>query len=48
MPSILVRDVPDPLHRVISQMAAEHRRSLRQEVITILEAAAKAWLESGE
>ena len=37
MPTLVIRDVSDELHGLLKARAAEHRRSLNKEVITILE-----------
>ena len=39
MTRITLRDVPVSLHAVLKERARSHRRSLNQEVITILEKA---------
>lgn len=39
MAGILIKDLPDKLHRLLKTRAAANRRSLNAEVITILEAA---------
>lgn len=39
MPTITVRDVPDHIHQLLKQRAEEHRRSLNQEVLRVLEEA---------
>ena len=40
MTDVLVRDVPDDLLAYLKERAATNRRSLQQEVLTILESAA--------
>jgi len=37
--SLLVRRVPDPLVKSLKRRAARHRRSLQQELVSILESA---------
>jgi antitoxin FitA len=37
MPGILIKDVPDDLHRQLKARAAANRRSLSSEALTILE-----------
>jgi plasmid stability protein len=37
MPTITVRNVPDHIHQHLKQRAKEHRRSLNQEVLQVLE-----------
>ena len=37
MPTITVRNVPDHVHQHLKRRAEEHRRSLNQEVIRVLE-----------
>lgn len=44
MPDLLVRDVPPETVEALKRRAAEHRRSLQQELLGILESSAK---ESG-
>lgn len=39
MPGLLIRDLPDELHRRLKERAAENRRSMNQEVIFLLEQA---------
>lgn len=39
MPGLLIRDLPDRLHRKLKERAAAHRRSMNQEALEILEAA---------
>ncbi|MCL5264493.1 MAG: hypothetical protein M1343_04750 [Chloroflexi bacterium] len=41
MPDILVRDVPQQTVDVLKQRAKQHRRSLQQELLSILEATAE-------
>ena len=40
MPDVLVRNVPESVLEALKQQAAQHRRSLQQELVSILEAAA--------
>lgn len=40
MTDILVRGVPEPTLEILKRRAKEHRRSLQQEVLSILERAA--------
>ena len=40
MTDVLVRDVPQTLLDALKRRAARHRRSVQQEIVTILEAAA--------
>jgi antitoxin FitA len=42
MPDILVRGVPEDTLDALKQRAKVHRRSLQQEVLSILEASAQA------
>jgi plasmid stability protein len=44
MPGLLIRDLPEELHRRLKERAAENRRSMNQEVIVLLEQAL-AWRE---
>jgi plasmid stability protein len=37
MPGILIKDVPDDIHRKLKDRAARHRRSLHREALVILE-----------
>lgn len=37
MPTIIVRNVPDHVHRQLKRRAEEHRRSVNQEVLRVLE-----------
>ncbi len=37
MPSLVIKDIPDTLHRRIKEEARKHRRSMTQEVLIILE-----------
>ena len=37
MPTITVRNVPDHVHQHLKRRAEEHRRSLNQEVLRVLE-----------
>ncbi len=39
MPKITIRNVPDGLHKRLKQRAAQNRRSLNNEVLTVLEKA---------
>jgi len=39
MPTITVRNVPDHIHQQLKRRAEEHRRSLNQEVLRVLETA---------
>ena len=39
MPTITVRNVPDHVHQHLKQRAEEHRRSLNQEMLRVLEEA---------
>ena len=41
MPDVLVRNVPQPVLDALKHRAEQHRRSLQQELVTILEAAAQ-------
>ncbi len=41
MPDLLVRSIPEPVVRVLKRRAARHRRSLQQELASILGAAAR-------
>lgn len=38
MPTLTVRDIPDRLYDRLRERAARHRRSLSNEVVTLLEA----------
>lgn len=42
MPNVLVRNVPDSVLEALRRRAQQNRRSLQQEIVTILEAAAQA------
>jgi plasmid stability protein len=37
MPSLQIRDLPDPLHRLLQRRAREHKRSLSQQALSDLE-----------
>jgi plasmid stability protein len=37
MPTLVIRDVPPEIHRLLKERAEQHRRSLSKEVVTILE-----------
>jgi plasmid stability protein len=37
MPDVLVRNVPDPVLDAVKRRARQHRRSLQQELLSILE-----------
>lgn len=37
MPTITVRDVPDPVHQQLKRRAENNRRSLNQKVLRVLE-----------
>ncbi len=39
MPDLLIRDLPDSLHRKLKERAAKHRRSLTKETVVVLEMA---------
>lgn len=39
MPAITLKNLPASLHRTLKARAARHKRSLNQEVITVLEEA---------
>jgi plasmid stability protein len=39
MPSLQIRDLPEPLHRLLQRRARQHNRSLSQQALTDLEAA---------
>jgi plasmid stability protein len=39
MPSILIKDIPDEMHRQLREAAARDHRSLNKEVIALLETA---------
>lgn len=40
MPSLQIRDVPEPLHRLLQNRAQAHKRSLSQQALADLEAVA--------
>jgi plasmid stability protein len=40
MPSLQIRDLPEPLHRLLQHRAQAHKRSLSQQALADLEAAA--------
>lgn len=40
MPDVLIRNVPEAVLHILKRRAADHRRSLQQELLSILEAAA--------
>jgi antitoxin FitA len=40
MPNLLVRNIPEPVVQALKRRAELHRRSLQQEILTVLEAAA--------
>jgi Arc-like DNA binding domain len=40
MASLLIKDLPKPLHKKLKELAAAHHRSMNREIISILEAAA--------
>jgi plasmid stability protein len=37
MPTLVIRDLPPEIHRLLKERAGQHRRSVNKEVITILE-----------
>lgn len=37
MPTLVVKNLPEPLHEQLKAQAVEHRRSLSKEVIFVLE-----------
>ena len=39
MKALTIRNIPDDLHRVITRLAQRNRRSIQQQVLTILESA---------
>jgi hypothetical protein len=39
MPGLLIRDVPDNIHKKLKERAARNRRSLTKEALVILETA---------
>jgi plasmid stability protein len=39
MKALTIRNIPDDLHRVITRLAQRNRRSIQQQVLTILERA---------
>jgi plasmid stability protein len=40
MPSLRIRDLPEPLHRLLQHRAQAHKRSLNQQALADLEAIA--------
>lgn len=40
MPSLQIRDLPEPLHRLLQDRAQAHKRSLSQQALADLEAVA--------
>ena len=40
MPSLQIRDVPEPMHRLLQHRAQVHKRSLSQQALADLEAVA--------
>jgi plasmid stability protein len=40
MPSLQIRDLPEPLHRLLQHRAQAHKRSLSQQALADLEAMA--------
>ncbi|WP_216922891.1 hypothetical protein [Synechococcus sp. CCAP 1479/9] len=40
MPSLQIRDLPEPLHRLLQHRAQAHKRSLSQQALVDLEAIA--------
>jgi plasmid stability protein len=40
MPSLQIRDLPEPLHRLLQHRAQAHKRSLSQQALVDLEAVA--------
>lgn len=40
MPSLQIRDLPEPLHRLLQHRARAHKRSLSQQALADLEAVA--------
>jgi plasmid stability protein len=40
MPSLQIRDLPEPLHRLLQNRAQAHKRSLSQQALADLEAVA--------
>lgn len=45
MPDVLVRGVPQPTLDALKERAAQHRRSLQQELLSILDVAATPVLD---
>lgn len=39
MATLVIKNVPDALHATLKRLAREHRRSLAQETLTLLETA---------
>jgi len=37
MPSLQIRDLPEPLHRLLQRRAREHKRSLSQQALERIE-----------
>jgi hypothetical protein len=37
MPALVIRDIPPKLHRKLKAVAAQHRRSMTQEALVLLE-----------
>lgn len=48
MPTITVRNVPDHVHQHLKRRAEEHRRSLNQEMLRVLEEAVAEHAESDQ
>ena len=40
MPSLQIRDLPEPLHRLLQHRAQAHKRSISQQALVDLEAIA--------
>lgn len=45
MPNLLIRDLPEEVHRRLKERAAQNRRSMNQEVLLLLEEAVE-WREN--
>lgn len=42
MANVLIRNVPEPILKALKRRAEQNRRSLQQEIVAMLEAAARA------
>jgi plasmid stability protein len=48
MPSLQIRDLPEPLHRLLQHRAQAHKRSISQQALVDLEAIALSGDQTAE